>query len=171
MASTIGIQPITLAAGIGNWPDAFTYWFAEGTSQTFLAVMPVILSSGKIVIMSSATAPAMVGIAVAKATGTTGTVITNNNCAVQLTLPNIIWQVSMDTTFTTANPAPATGKPSDLTVGTSYALCVDSTSGLACMTTGTGNPVFQYLGCDPTQNSVIQGRCNVRILTSQTAWT
>jgi hypothetical protein len=171
MASTIGIQPITLASSVGVWPDAYTYWFAEGSSQSFLAGMPVILSSGLVVIVASTTAPVMVGISVAKATGTTGTVITNNNCAVQLVMPNTIWQVSMDTTFTTANPAPATGKPSSLTVGTSYSMCVDSTSGLACMTTGTGNPVFQYLGCDPSQNSVLQGRCYVRILTSQTAWT
>ena len=168
MASNI--QPIQLANTVGTWADGYTFAFPEGGSQSFLLGMPLTITSGLAVILASTTTAAIAGISCAKATGTTGSA-TNKNCQMQLVLPSTIWLVSVDTTFTTANPAPGTGKPSDFTIGTSYSLCVDSTSGLACMTTGTGNPVFQYLGADPTQNSVINGRAYVRILTSQTFWT
>lgn len=169
MASNI--QPIVQGPAIGAWQDAFTWAFAEGTSQTFPLGAPLTLSSGKAVIVASVTSPAIAGISLAKATGTAGTVGSNNNCQVILPSGQTLFTVSVDTTTTSGTAALGTGKPTDFTVGLTYQLLLDSTSGNYYMGTGTSNPVFQLMGYDPSQASVVNGRVYVRILTSQLIYT
>src|SRR5271166_952399 len=110
MASNI--QPISFAAAVGAWEDAFLYNFPEGASQTFLLGAPLKFSSGTLVIISSVTAPTLAGIAANKATGTTGTA-SAPNCWAYLPLTSAIFQVSVDTTTTSGTAALGTGKPSD----------------------------------------------------------
>ena len=167
MASNI--QPIVAVSAVGGWLDAYTYNFAEGTSQTFTIGQPLIFSSGKLVIATSVTSPTIAGISLNKATGTAGTQSVPN-CAVTLPYQEVIFQVSVDTTTTNNTAALATGKPSDFNIGTNYQMLLDSTSGNYYMGTGTGNPVFTLLSVDPIYAAVINGRVNVRILTSQTIW-
>src|SRR5271155_5879121 len=97
MASNI--QPISFAASVGAWEDAFLYNFPEGATQSFLAGAPLKFSSGTLVVISSVTAPVIAGIAANKATGTTGTAIAPN-LWVYLPITSAIFQVSVDTTTT-----------------------------------------------------------------------
>lgn len=163
MASNI--QPITGVAAVGAWADGFSYNFLEGASQSYPIGAPLSLSSGKLIVSASVTAPAIAGISLAKATG-----ITSAPGQIILPYQSVIFQVSVDTTTTSGAAALGTGYPSQFTVGLSYQLLLDSTSGNYYMGSGTGNPVFQLLGYDPSQASLINGRVNVRILTSQTIW-
>jgi hypothetical protein len=163
MASNI--QPIVQGPTPGSWQDAFTWTYAEAASQTYKTGFPLKFSSGGMAVISSVTAPTIAGIAMSNATGVTA-------AAAQIILPfdPVLFVVSVDTTTTSGTAALGTGKPSDFTIGTSYALLVDSTSGNYYMGSGTGNPVFQLMGYDPDQKSVINGRVYVRILTSQTIY-
>jgi hypothetical protein len=167
MASNI--QPITFAAAIGAWEDAFLYNFPEGATQAFPLGAPLKASSGTLIVVSSVTAPTIAGIAANKATGTTGTAIAPN-CWVYVPLASAIFQVSVDTTTTNNTAALGTGTPSVFTLLTNYQMLLDSTSGNYYMGTGTSNAVFQLLSYDPSQSAVINGRVNVRILTSQTIY-
>ena len=63
------IQPIVQGGTLGAWSDAFDYWFPEGATQSYPAGAPLKFSSGTVVVVSSVTAPAIVGIAANKATG------------------------------------------------------------------------------------------------------
>lgn len=163
------IQAITQGPSIGAWQDAFTWTYAEGASQSFVSGAPLKLTSGLALIISSVTAPTIAGIALTPASGTTGT-MNNPLIKVILPLPDTLFQVSVDTTTTSGQAALGTGKPSDFNIGTNYQLLLDSTSGNYYMGTGTGNPVFQYVGVDPSQYSLVNGRVYVRILTSQTIY-
>lgn len=164
------IQPIVQAASVAAWEDAFTYTFPEGTSQSFVLGAPLKFSSGTLVIISSVTSPTIAGIALGDATGTAGTA-SAPNCQVTLPFSSCLFQVSVDTTTTSGTAALGTGKPSDFTIGGTYELLLDSTSGNYYMGTGTSNAVFTLIGYDPSQASLVNGRVNVRILVSQTAWT
>jgi hypothetical protein len=163
------IQPIVQGGTLGAWSDAFDYWFPEGATQSYPAGAPLKFSSGTVVVVSSVTAPAIVGIAANKATGVTGTASAPNANLI-IPLQEVLFTVSVDTTTTNDTAALGTGYPSQFTIGTSYQMLLDSTSGNYYMGSGTGNPVFQLMGYDPDQASVINGRVHVRILTSQTVW-
>ena len=164
------IQPIKYSAGFsGGYSNENEYVFPEGSGQTFKAGAPLKFSSGTVVIISSVSAPTIAGIASNAATGTAGTA-SAPNCWVALPA-NSVFEVSVDTTTTSGTAALGTGKPSDFSIGGTYELLLDSTSGNYYMGTGTGNPTFTLLGYDPSQNSVVNGRVYVRILASQTAWT
>jgi len=163
MASNI--QPIKQGQTMGSWQDAFTWHYVEAATQSYVTGAPLKFSSGGMAVISSVTAPTIAGIALANATGVTGA-----DAPVILPLDQVFFEVSVDTTTTSGTAALGTGKPSDFTVGTSYQLLLDSTSGNYYMGTGTGNPVFQLMGYDPDQASVINGRVYVRILTSQTIY-
>ncbi len=169
MASNI--QAIRPKQGVGTWQDAYTFAYPEGASQTFKLGAPLTLTSGLAVIVTGVTSPAIAGIALAAATGVTGSPGTNNNCQVSIALPLLLYTVTVDTTTTTGTAALGTGKPSDFTLGLTYEMLLDSTSGNYYMGTGTGNPVFQLMGYDADQKSKINGRVFVRILTSQTLYT
>jgi hypothetical protein len=167
MASNI--QPITMAYRIGGWGDQGTQWFPEGGSQSYPIGAPLKFSSGTVVVISSVTTPVIAGIALVKATGTTGS-YSNLNAPVILPLDDVIFNVSVDTT-TSSGPALGTGSPSNFNIGGTYQLLLDSTSGNYYMGTGASNAVFTLIGYDPLNYSVINGRVWVRILKSQTAWT
>ena len=168
MASNI--QPIKQVGSVGAWSDGFTYTFPEGASQSWLIGAPVKFSSGTVVVISSVTAPAMAGVAMAAAGGVTQTNATAS-AKIAMALGEVIFEVSVDTTTTNNTAALGTGTPSQFSIGTSYQMLLDSTSGNYYMGSGTGNPVFTLLSYDPGQNSVVNGRVWVRILASQTAWT
>lgn len=163
MASNI--EPIKQAQSIAAWQDAFTWDYAEAASQSYKAGAPLKFSSGGMAIISSVSSPTIAGIAVSAATG-----VTAATAPVVVPLANCLFLVSVDTTTTSGTAALGTGKPSDFTIGTSYELLLDSTSGNYYMGTGTSNPTFQLLGYDPDQASVVNGRVYVRILTSQTIY-
>ena len=159
------IQPIVQGPTPGSWSDAFTFHYAEAASQSYVIGAPLKFSSGGMAIISSVTAPTIAGIAMAKATG-----VTAADAPVILPLDPVLFIVSVDTTTTSGTAALGTGKPSDFTIGTNYELLLDSTSGNYYMGTGTSNAVFQLMGYDPDQKSVVNGRVYVRILTSQTIY-
>jgi hypothetical protein len=163
MASNI--QPIAQGPTPGAWSDAFTYHYAEAASQTYIIGAPLKFSSGGMAIISSVTAPTIAGIALVKATG-----VTAADAMVVLPYQAVQFEVSVDTTTTSGTAALGTGKPSDFTIGTNYQLLLDSTSGNYYMGTGTSNAVFQLMGYDPDQKSLVNGRVQVRILTSQTIY-
>ena len=163
MASNI--QPIAQGPTPGGWSDAYTYHYVEAASQSYIIGALLKFSSGGMAIISSVTAPTVAGVALAKATG-----VTAADAPVVLPYQNVLFEVSVDTTTTSGTAALGTGKPSDFTIGTSYQLLLDSTSGNYYMGTGTSNAVFQLMGYDPDQKSLVNGRVQVRILTSQTIY-
>ena len=163
MASNI--QPIAQGPTPGSWSDAFTYHYGEAATQSYIVGAPLKFSSGGMAIISSVSSPTIAGIALVKATG-----VTAADAMVVLPYQSVQFEVSVDTTTTSGTAALGTGKPSDFTIGTSYELLLDSTSGNYYMGTGTSNAVFQLMGYDPDQKSVINGRVQVRILTSQTIY-
>src|SRR5271163_4239200 len=164
------IQPIVQGASIGGWEEAYTWQFPEGASQSFLIGAPLTMSSGGVVIVSSVTAPAIAGIALSKATGTTGSA-TAPALPVIMPYQEVVFAVCVDTTTTNNTAALGTGYPSQFTIGSSYQMLKDSTSGNYYMGSGTGSPVFQLLSYDASLASTINARVNVRILTSQIFWT
>jgi hypothetical protein len=164
------IQPVSFAFAIGGWEDQYTQMYAEGATQSFVIGALLKLSSGLLVPLSSVTAPTVAGVALAKATGTTGSQATPALPCI-LPLASVVFSVSVDATTTNDTAALGTGYPSQFNVGTNYQLLLDSTSGNYYLGSGTSNPVWQLLGYDQSQASVINGRVYARMLTSQTIYT
>lgn len=160
------IMPMTLARTYGGWnDDAFTQHFIEGAAQTYKKGAPLIFSTGKLVVATSAAG--LVGIAIAPATG-----VTSADCPVTMILNPVVWNICVDKVLVATN-APGTGKPSDFTIGSVYGISVDAASGnwYLSLTAGTLAACATLIEYDTDQTSVINGFVKVRILQSVTAWT
>lgn len=164
------ILPIVQGPDIQGWQDQGTETFAEAASQTFVIGAPLTFTAGKVEVIQSVTAPAICGIALTKASGTSAAQ-SAPNINVIVPLQGKVFTVSVDTTTTSGTAALGTGTPANFNVGTNYQLLLDSTSGNYYMGTGTASPVFTLLGYDPGQATTVNGRVWVRILTSQTIYT
>ncbi len=132
----------------------------EGTSQSYPKGALLAYSSGALVAATFPSPDNIVGVSLAKATGTTSA-----PCPYVPCLPDsIIFEISMDGALSTN--APATGKPSDLTIGAVYGLSLDAATNLPYLDssiTGTED-VVRLVDYDADQASVIQGRVHVRFL-------
>ena len=159
-------MPITLARTYGGWnDDAYTQHFIEAASQTYKKGAPLIFSSGKVAVATSAAG--LIGIAVAPATG-----VTSADAPVVMFMPTVVINICVDKVLVATN-APGTGKPSDFTIGSVYGISVDAASGnwYLSLTAGTLAAAATLIEYDTDQTSVINGFVKARVLQSVTAWT
>lgn len=161
------ILPMQLYQTFGSWEDAGTWSFAEGASQTFKAGIPVKFSSGTIIAFASDN-DVWAGVSYAAATGTTGSA-TNLNCQIVLPMPHFVFRLTVDGAPNGGN-APATGKPSDITIGTTVAVAKDGTSGLWYARSTGGNASILYLGPGTDQNSLVNGWGLFTVLPASTVY-
>lgn len=162
MAATI--QPIQLVSSVGAWQDAFTWHYKEAASQSFLAGTPLYFV-GALMTTFNADNAVWAGVSMAAATGTTSA-----DCPVILPLPGTIFRITVDA-YSSATAAAGTGKPSDLAVGTAYAISKDTTANLWYARASGGNTSVIYLGTDPSQNSLVNGWGYFMVAPSKTAYT
>lgn len=159
------IQPISAVGMLGLYSMPIPPFFVEGTSQSWIAGNPLILASGVVTVAGTDPQALLIGIAMAKASGTAGT-------AVDFVpfLPNIIFEISVDGAAV-GGAAPGTGHLAQSNVGTQYGITVDSTSGswyldTSKTTIGT-NTVLTLIGFQTQPNStanysaVVNGRALV----------
>lgn len=165
MAATI--LPIVQAYNVGAWGDQAIQNFPEGASQTFKLGNPLKFSSGKLVIFANDN-DTWAGVAVAAATGTTGST-TNYNCPVIRPDPFTVFRITVDN-FSSSTAAAGTGHPSDLTIGATYAISQDTGSGYWYARVSGGNASVLYLGTDSTQNSLVNGWGYFQVLPASTVY-
>lgn len=155
-----GIQPIGAVRTEGLYSIPIEHG-VEAASQSYKKGMLLIYSSGKLTVWT-ADADNIVGISCSAATG-----VTSADVPYIPALPDsIIFEVSMDGALSTN--APATGKPSDLTIGATYGASIDGATGLAYLDSSKDvsgqEEIWRLVDYDADQASVIQGRVRVRFL-------
>jgi hypothetical protein len=156
-----GIQPVAAVRMEGMYSIPVEHGI-EAASQSYKKGSLLLYSSGSLAIC--ATNPALcVGISLSAATGVTGA-----DVPFVPILPSLLFEMSVDGTLSTN--APATGKPSDFTIGTAYGLSLDAATGLFYLASNltTTNARVRLIEYDADQASIIQGRVRVRWLLTAT---
>ena len=153
------IQPLAYVEGEGTYSIPIEHGI-ETASQTYKKGTPLIATSGAL-LTASANPTAVVGIALANATGVTGADVP----FVPALGDSLIFEGSVDGTLVNSD-APGTGKPSDLTVWTTYGITFDPVSGNWYIDSSKsgGNQVLRVIGYDVDQTNVINGRVRFRWL-------
>jgi hypothetical protein len=161
------IQAISLYRTFGIWEDGLTWSGPEGASQSFKAGVPLYYSSGLLLTLAADNS-VIAGISLAAATGVTGSA-TNFNCQFTLPSPNATFRITV-ANYSSSTVALATGSPSSLTIGSTYALSFDSASGYWYARISGGNASVIYLGPGTDQNSVVNGWGEFQILPASTVY-